>query len=167
VPSPRREELYLDLAQAMRDSASRTLLLHQAIGDRMGLGPTDMKALDLARHEPELTPSRLAELTGLRASSVTALVDRLERRGMIARRRSTTDRRKIIIAPTGAHIPLNRSIFEEIEVAVRRVLDDYDDDELTTCLSLYRRLNDLAREQATRISAGRNGQDGDPGSPLP
>lgn len=153
MPSARREELYLDLTQAMRDSASRTLLLHQAVADRLGLGATDMKALDLARDEPELTPSRLAELTGLRASSVTALVDRLERRGMIVRRRSTTDRRKIIIVSTGAHIAPNRSIFEEIEVAVRQVLDGYDDDQLAAFLSLYRRLNDLAQEQATRISA--------------
>ncbi|MHA6618216.1 MarR family winged helix-turn-helix transcriptional regulator [Pseudonocardia sp. DLS-67] len=153
MPSARREELYLDLTQAMRDSASRTLLLHQAVADRLGLGPTDMKALDLARDEPELTPSRLAELTGLRASSVTALVDRLERRGMIARRRSTTDRRKIIIVSTGAHTAPNRSIFEEIEAAVRQTLDDYDDDQLAAFLSLYRRLNDLAQEQAARISA--------------
>lgn len=156
MPSARREELYLDLTQAMRESASRTLLLHQAVADRLGLGATDMKALDLARDEPELTPSRLAELTGLRASSVTALVDRLERRGMIARRRSTTDRRKIIIVSTGAHIAPNRSIFEEIEAAVRRTLDDYDDDQLAAFLSLYRRLNDLAQEQATRISTGTN-----------
>lgn len=125
-----------------------------------------MKALDLARDEPDLTPSRLAELTGLRASSVTALVDRLERRAMIARRRSTTDRRKIIIVSTGAHIAPNRSIFEEIEAAVRRTLDDYDDDQLAAFLSLYRRLNDLAQEQATRISAGGNGQNGAAG-PAP
>jgi DNA-binding MarR family transcriptional regulator len=158
MPSPRRQELYAELMDAMRDSASRALVLHQAVADRLGLGPTDMKALDLARNEPELTPSRLAELTGLRASSVTALLDRLERRGMIIRQRSVTDRRKIVIVPTGAHIPINLPIFEAIEAGAREVLDDYDDDQLAAFLGLYRRLNDLAREFAAQIS--RPGQDG-------
>jgi DNA-binding MarR family transcriptional regulator len=158
MPSPQRQELYAELMDAMRDSASRALVLHQAVADRLGLGPTDMKALDLARNEPELTPSRLAELTGLRASSVTALLDRLERRGMIIRQRSVTDRRKIVIVPTGAHIPINLPIFEAIEAGAREVLDDYDDDQLAAFLSLYRRLNDLAREFAAQIS--RPGQGG-------
>ncbi|MEV1200372.1 hypothetical protein [Microbispora rosea] len=38
----------------MRENAGRGLVLHQAIADRFGLGPTDLKCLDLARHEPRM-----------------------------------------------------------------------------------------------------------------
>jgi DNA-binding MarR family transcriptional regulator len=147
----RRQQLYADLIDAMRDSASRTLMLHQAVAERLGLSSTDIKALDLSRNEPELTAGRLAELTGLRTSSVTALLDRLERRGMIVRRRDTADRRKVIIEATGAHIVPNQPIFEAIESDVRRVLDDYSDDQLAAFLSLYARLNEMAREHAEAI----------------
>jgi DNA-binding MarR family transcriptional regulator len=152
MPSSRREQLYTDLIDAMRDNASRTLMLHQAVADRLGLNFTDIKALDLTRNEPELTPGRLAELTGLRTSSVTALLDRLERRGMIARRRDATDRRKVIVEATGAHITSNQPIFAAIEDDVRRLLDDYDDDQLAAFLTLYARLNDMARDHADAIS---------------
>lgn len=151
MPASRRQQLYTDLIDAMRDSASRTLMLHQAVADRMGLNSTDIKALDLTRNEPELTPGRLAELTGLRTSSITALLDRLERRGMIARRRDATDRRKVIVEATGAHIAANFHIFEALEKDVRRLLDDYDDDQLVAFLSLYTRLNDMARDHAGAI----------------
>lgn len=75
----------------MREQASRTLMFHQAVADRAGLGPTEMKALDLARSEDRLTAGRLAEVTGLSTSATTSLLDRLERRGFVERRRDPAD----------------------------------------------------------------------------
>ena len=43
------------------------------------------------------TMNQLAKLLGLDKSSVTRLVDRAERRGLVARVRSTTDRRAVLV----------------------------------------------------------------------
>ena len=89
-----RDELLAEMAQVSREGASRALMLHQAVADRFGLGPSDIKCLDLARDEPDLTAGRLAEATGLSASAVTSVLDRLERAGFIERVRGTEDRRE-------------------------------------------------------------------------
>ena len=67
-----RDELLAQMAQVSREGASRALMLHQAVADRFGLGPSDIKCLDLARDEPDLTAGRIAEATGLSASAVTS-----------------------------------------------------------------------------------------------
>ena len=84
-----RDELLAELAQVSREGASRALMLHQAVADRFGLGPSDIKCLDLARDEPDLTAGRVAEATGLSASAVTSVLDRLETAGFIERVRGT------------------------------------------------------------------------------
>ena len=38
-----RDELLAELAQVSREGASRALMLHQAVADRFGLGPSDIK----------------------------------------------------------------------------------------------------------------------------
>ena len=88
-----RTQVIADLMEASRDMAGWTLMLHQTIATRFGLGPTDMKCLDLARNEKALTAGRLAEITGLSTSAVTAAVDRLDKRGFVERGRDPHDRR--------------------------------------------------------------------------
>jgi len=57
------------------------------------------------------TMAELASLYGLEASSITRLVDRLEKKRLIERTRSSTDRRKTILSltPTGK-IALRRAV---------------------------------------------------------
>jgi DNA-binding MarR family transcriptional regulator len=52
------------------------------------------------------TAGRLAELAGLSAASVSRLVDRLERRGLVSRRRDDEDRRlvEVQLEPAGERL---------------------------------------------------------------
>ena len=100
-----RADLLDAIDQALRDQASRVLVVHQAIADRFGLGPSDLKAVDLAsrsdRGGQPLTAGQIAEATGLSNSAVTSLLDRLERQGFIERRRDPADRRRVTVVSTG------------------------------------------------------------------
>lgn len=148
-----RKDLYAGLLETMRESASRTLMLHQAVAERFGLNPTDLKCLDLARNEDRLTAGRLAELTGLRTSSVTAVLDRLERRGLVERRRDPADRRKVIVVATGLHLERGTAIFGDLADRVTAILDDYDESALVAYLDIARRLNEAARDITGTVSA--------------
>ena len=150
-----RARLYAELMEAMRENASRTVMLHYAIAERFGLGGTDIKALDLAREEPELTAGRLAQLTGLSTSSVTALLDRLERRGLIRRERDPRDRRKVIVVATGAHEADSGAIFAGIAERFQSVLDDYPEEALRTFLDLAQRLNAMAYDYTATLTRDR------------
>lgn len=152
-----RARLYAGLLEAMRENASRTVMLHYTIAERFGLGGTDIKALDLARAEPELTAGRLAQLTGLSTSSVTALLDRLERRGLIRRERDPRDRRKVIVVATGAHEADGGPVFAQIAERFQAVLDDYPEETLQAFLDLARRLNAMAYDYTATLTRERAG----------
>jgi len=66
------------------------------ISERLGIHRNDLRALNLLEDGP-LTPRVIGERIGLTSGSVTALIDRLERAGLVERRPSETDRRSIEI----------------------------------------------------------------------
>lgn len=73
--------------------------LDQAAADMLGVSRNDLRCLNLLEHGP-LPPSRIAELLGITAGSVTALVDRLEAKGLVERARTTGDRRGVMVSAT-------------------------------------------------------------------
>ena len=87
------------------DSAANGLrrLIAEAIGTQelvaasLGLNPTDLRCLELAAGEPEMTPTRLAELSGLTSGAVTGVLDRLERAGFVRRESDSNDRRRLLV----------------------------------------------------------------------
>lgn len=138
------------LVAVLRERASRTLMFHQAVTELVGLGPTDMKALDLARAEQQLTAGRLAQITGLSTSATTAVLDRLERRGFVERRRDPHDRRKVVVVATGRHDGELGSIFASVEAFTREVMAGYDEDQLALVAEFVERLNE-GGEALTRM----------------
>jgi DNA-binding MarR family transcriptional regulator len=139
-----RDELLAELAQVSRDGASRALMLHQAVASRFGLGPSDIKALDLARDEPDLTAGRIAAATGLSASAVTAVLDRLEAAGFIERVRGTEDRRKVHVRSTGRHEAALGAVFARVASAFATAADRYSDDQLRAYVAVQAEFNRTA-----------------------
>jgi len=69
------------------------------VGRRLGLGPTDLRCLDWLVDGPK-SAGQLSSATGLRPAATTALVDRLEKRGLVRRTRSEADRRTVLVEMT-------------------------------------------------------------------
>jgi DNA-binding MarR family transcriptional regulator len=136
-----RDELLTALVGALREQAGRAVVLHGLIAERAGLGPADVKALDLARGEPELTAGRLAELTGLTRSAVTTMIDRLEERGYVRRRRDDADRRRVTVEPTGKLEGVVSGVFDSMTGGVADLLGGYSDSELELLTGFVERLN--------------------------
>jgi DNA-binding MarR family transcriptional regulator len=83
-----------------RELSARTVLFHQAVADRLGIGITDHKCLDIAHRAAQkqtLTAGMLAEETGLTTGAITGVLDRLEKAGFIKREKHPTDRRQVVI----------------------------------------------------------------------
>ncbi len=80
------------LNRLTRDLSTETILLHQAIADRLGLNPTDHKCLSLLLDAGEpITAGELAVRTGLTTGAITGIVDRLERARFVRRERDPND----------------------------------------------------------------------------
>ncbi|MER5915147.1 MarR family winged helix-turn-helix transcriptional regulator [Streptomyces sp. NPDC001982] len=154
--SSRRPELIAAIEDAVRDNGGRGQLLHQAIAERFGLNPTDMKCVDLARSEPRLTAGRLAEITGMSTSATTAVLDRMEKAGFIERVRDPDDRRRVIVVSTGRREQELAAAFAPLKDVMTAVLESYDDDQLDVIAGFVQRVNELLRDLTRHM----------PGEPL-
>lgn len=96
-PSKSREALVEDMHLAGREISTAAVNFHAAVAARRGLAPTDTKALDLLLREGPLTHRELGRRTGLAPASVTGLIDRLERKGLVRRDSHPDDGRRILI----------------------------------------------------------------------
>jgi DNA-binding MarR family transcriptional regulator len=136
----------------LRDLASRVLLVHQAIAERLGLGFSDLKALDLAGWSSgDVTAGRIAEATGLSTSAVTALLDRLESAGFIERRRDATDRRRVRVTSTGKREREVRQAFQPLQDATQQVLASYTPRELELITGFLTNLENVMTVMATTV----------------
>ncbi|MFJ6718470.1 MULTISPECIES: MarR family transcriptional regulator [unclassified Streptomyces] len=82
---------------------------------RNGLHPTDLRALirllDADRVGDTVTPGRLGEALKLNSAGTTALLDRLERSGLVRRVRDERDRRRVLVAVEEKAVELGWSFF--------------------------------------------------------
>lgn len=72
-------------------------LFDEAACRALGVGRSDLRALNLLEHGP-LAPAAMARALGLSRASVTALLDRLEAAGYLAREPDPADRRSVRVA---------------------------------------------------------------------
>lgn len=88
-----------NLAELVYRQAAATLQHAAAMARRMGLGVTDLHALEHLSRE-ELTPKQLGERLFVSPGAITALVDRLEKAGHLERVANPTDRRSSLLRTT-------------------------------------------------------------------
>lgn len=75
--------------QRVTEMASKRLAL------TAGITPSQLSVLRLLSESGEVSAGRLAEATQLKHGTITSLVDKLEARGFISRRRCDEDRRRV------------------------------------------------------------------------
>jgi DNA-binding MarR family transcriptional regulator len=88
-----------ELGDAMQRYQRSVQSYDDAVGRALGLGPADLRCLDWLVDGPR-TAGVLATATGLRPAATTALIDRLEARGLVERVRDEADRRKVLVRMT-------------------------------------------------------------------
>ncbi|MET8228188.1 MarR family transcriptional regulator [Streptomyces sp. NPDC005301] len=111
-------------------------LLGAEFAARNGLHPTDVRALihllDAAREHTLATPGWLGRQLRLNSAGTTALVDRLERLGLVRRIRDTADRRRVLLEVEDKATELGWSFFGPVIGEVVAAADGFAPDELET-----------------------------------
>ena len=77
---------------AVRDYGVNLTQFRNAMSEWAGLNVTDMECLRLLFQKGIATPTELARHTGLTSGATTAMLDRLEKAGLIERRPNPDDR---------------------------------------------------------------------------
>ncbi|HBJ42118.1 MAG TPA: MarR family transcriptional regulator, partial [Hyphomonas sp.] len=84
-----------DALIALRKIQRMTELASKRLAQTAGITPSQMTVLRMLDEQGEISAGRVAEATQLKHATITSLVDKLEARGLIARRRCDTDRRRV------------------------------------------------------------------------
>ncbi len=103
----------------------RAHLAHRAIAERalasVGLGGKEFGALCVLVDEGPLSQQRLGERQGVDRTTMVALVDELERKGLVERRRNPDDRRAYSLHAT----PPARGVLKQAGEAAKRAEDEF------------------------------------------
>ena len=108
--------------------------------------PAQHRLLVLLATGGDQTVGALADQLEVNASNASRLCDRLQRLGLVARDRSSTDRRAVHVSLTAG----GRDLLEAVRVHrrddVRRVLEQMPDDEVAGCIRALTVFADAAHE---------------------
>lgn len=122
---PAAEPLPAVLADQLGFLLGRAHLAHRAIAERalasVGLGGKAFGALAVLVDEGPLSQQRLGERQGVDRTTMVAVVDELERRGLVERRRNPDDRRAYSLHAT----PPARGVLKQATEAAKRAEDEF------------------------------------------
>jgi len=136
---------------AVRDYGVRLTEFRSAIDEAAGLNATDVECLGLLFLKDVATPSELAKQTGLTSGATTAMLDRLEKAGLIERNPNPADRRGTLITLTKASAEKMASWFDSARRAQLELISSYSEDELEINADVFERFARLWDQERKKV----------------
>jgi DNA-binding MarR family transcriptional regulator len=118
---------------------------HRTVDEKvagLGLTPLQWAPLVLLASGKASTAAELARCNNVDTSTMTRMLDRLENKNLVTRKRNTTDRRVLDIELTEAGRRLAQKIPDIIAESLNQHLRGFTREEFDTLLTLIRRFND-------------------------
>lgn len=142
-----------ELARLARRHSTATVLFHHGIAERLGLGPTDHKCLDLLLQHDGLTGSRLAAMTGLTTGAVTGVLNRLERAGYVRREPDPDDGRRQRLRPVPERVAEIHAVFTSHGPDPAALLEGMDAGQVEAVLTYLGRAVEQLEQRTTLLRA--------------
>jgi DNA-binding MarR family transcriptional regulator len=131
------------LLRAQQEHLVNQVMANDRIAREFGLGLTELQLVHLLVLHPSIDTARaLADRTGLSSSTISDMVDRLERAGFITRERDDEDRRRLLIRLTGRREEIEaRYRTSELGDRMNAALAGFTEADVTTLQTYFDRLN--------------------------
>ena len=114
-----------------------------------------LHVLSLLEADGPLSMTHLAEALDVSVASVTGIVDRLEQRGFVERRRGQDDRRVIVVHRTAAGEAVFSDLAAHRRERLTRLLAEFSDEELAATLVFMRAIRRTRNALVPEPVAGR------------
>ncbi|SFW55388.1 MarR family winged helix-turn-helix transcriptional regulator [Amycolatopsis australiensis] len=155
--SSERAKLVEKVLLRSRELSTETVMFHTAISQTRGLSAVESKVLDyVARFGPQ-TPKDLARHSGLAPASVTAMIDRLERKGIVNREPHPEDRRRVLIALDKEALASGVHLWDHLVKRMHELCERYSDDELRTVIGFIEAAAALTHESTAKLTGATDG----------
>jgi DNA-binding MarR family transcriptional regulator len=155
-----RAQLETELGYEARSWQLDQDLFDDAMAQLAGLNRTDMRCLDIVGRDGPITAGDLAAAARLTSGAVTAVLDRLEARGLVRRTRDSDDRRRVFLETTPEMERLSAEAFEGFLADARKESDTFSDAELEVILDFIRRNRSLLQRHTARLHEELAARDG-------
>ena len=117
-----------DIVKACRALYAAIDRLDHAAAQRVGVSRSELRCLNLLEHGP-VRPLDLARGLELTTGSMTTMLDRLERKGLVTRGPSPTDRRSIQISATPEVFRQLGPLYRAVALTLAETVQGYDETE--------------------------------------
>jgi DNA-binding MarR family transcriptional regulator len=149
--SPERAELLRELVRVNRAYQAAVERMDEAFCHMLGVNRTDGRCLDVIDQRPGLTAGELAQALGLTAGAVTTVLDRLEARGYVERKRDPADRRRVTVELTREANKLAWEAYGPLGEMGGPLLADLSDEQLETIIGFLRGGTEINARRAEQI----------------
>lgn len=149
-PKSDREGLRARLLEAIMRWQDATAQFDEAVGERLDLSLAERHCLSFLYGGPKPAGEIAAEI-GLTPAAVTSLIDRLEARGYVERRRSDTDRRQVLVAQSEAALKMAERYYGPIAREGAALQDKFTTPELAVVVRFMEAALELQQRQSERI----------------
>jgi len=141
---------------ALRVARVQLSVLNHQVGSRAEVRDVDFDCLDLISIHSPVSPGALARLAGLHPATMTGILDRLERGGLISRDRDPDDRRAVVIRMLPERNAEVYRLYAGMNSLIDEICRDYDDEQLELIVAFLGRVSEAgatAAEQLAEASA--------------
>jgi DNA-binding MarR family transcriptional regulator len=128
----------VDASEIYRRYVGAVVLHGHASAAALGLGGTDLYALNSLDIGGPMTSGELADATGLTTGATTRLIDRLERAGHVRRTPDAADRRRVYVELIERPAGVDDTV-DPARHKIEAILRDYDDQQLASLFDYFRR----------------------------
>jgi DNA-binding MarR family transcriptional regulator len=150
----RRRRLTGTIRESLRDLSIQLALLNHQVGGHIELKGTDLECLDLIARCGPLSPSALAQRSGLHPATITGILDRLERGGWITRDRDPSDRRAVVIRALRSRGAEILSLYAGMNASLDQICASYSDHELEAIGDFLRKTAEAGRNAVGKLAHG-------------
>ncbi|MEV6774192.1 MarR family transcriptional regulator [Nocardia sp. NPDC051030] len=127
------------------------VVLYALAGARaVGLGATDLQALNILELNGAMTPGELSTRTGLTTGPTTRLIDRLEAAGYVRRGSDPGDRRKVIVEPIDRPADLDETLVS-VRKAVGEIIGGYTPEQREVLFDYFARAAEAFQVAAEQV----------------
>ena len=141
-----KENVYYDMLIALRQIIRCTDLHSKKLVKKYGLTGPQLILLQVIANEGEIVLGNLAKKVSLSQATVTNIVERLEQRGILMRRKTDNDKRRVLVSATEkAHEILRQkpSLLDNTFIGKFEKLDEWEQNML---LAMLQRIANMMSE---------------------
>lgn len=146
-----RDEAAQRLTKTIRAYQAATDALDEITARMMGVNRTDARCWDLIDQHGPLTAGDLARRAALTTGAVTGVLDRLEAKGLIHRRRDEGDRRKVYVELTDEARRRAYAIYGPMGEKGARIFADFTVAEVERITDFLRLATQITEERAGEL----------------